>query len=115
MFLDLQQTELFHVIISSARGKNKKEEKTVKSNNFFLKKKKTKLFILNTLYLGKDDEQILLFQSNPALTLSKHQNLRLDWLPQLLWPTVRVGGLTTGYLNRQRSQGPTEFRGQEGS
>lgn len=115
MFLDLQQTELFHVIISSARGKNKKEEKTVKSNNFFLKKKKTKLFLLNTLYLGKDDEQILLFQANPALTLSKHQNLRLDWLPQLLWPTVRVGGLTTGYLNRQRSQGPTEFRGQEGS
>lgn len=115
MFLDLQQTELFHVIISSARGKNKKEEKTVKSNNFFLKKKKNKLFLLNTLYLGKDDEQILLFQSNPALTLFKHQNLRLDWLPQLLWPTVRVGGLTTGYLNRQRSQGPTEFRGQEGS
>lgn len=115
MFLDLQQTELFHVIISSARGKNKKEEKTVKSNNFFLKKKQNKLFLLNTLYLGKDDEQILLFQSNPALTLSKHQNLRLDWLPQLLWPTVRVGGLTTGYLNRQRSQGPTEFRGQEGS
>lgn len=115
MFLDLQQTELFHVIISSARGKNKKEEKTVKSNNFFLKKKTNKLFLLNTLYLGKDDEQILLFQSNPALTLSKHQNLRLDWLPQLLWPTVRVGGLTTGYLNRQRSQGPTEFRGQEGS
>lgn len=115
MFLDLQQTELFHVIISSARGKNKKEEKTVKSNNFFLKKKKNKLFLLNTLYLGKDDEQILLFQSNPALTLSKHQNLRLDWLPQLLWPTVRVGGLTTGYLNRQRSQGPIEFRGQEGS
>lgn len=115
MFLDLQQTELFHVIISSARGKNKKEEKTVKSNNFFLKKKKNKLFLLNTLYLGKDDEQILLFQSNPALTLSKHQNLRLDWLPQLLWPTVRVGGLTTGYLNRQRSQGPTEFRGQEES
>lgn len=115
MFLDLQQTELFHVIISSARGKNKKEEKTVKSNNFFLKKKKNKLFLLNTLYLGKDDEQILLFQSNPALTLSKHQNLRLDWLPQLLWPTVRVGGLTTGYLNRQRSQGPTEFREQEGS
>lgn len=115
MFLDLQQTELFHVIISSARGKNKKEEKTMKSNNFFLKKKKNKLFLLNTLYLGKDDEQILLFQSNPALTLSKHQNLRLDWLPQLLWPTVRVGGLTTGYLNRQRSQGPTEFRGQEES
>lgn len=115
MFLDLQQTELFHVIISSARGKNKKEEKTMKSNNFFLKKKKNKLFLLNTLYLGKDDEQILLFQSNPALTLSKHQNLRLDWLPQLLWPSVRVGGLTTGYLNRQRSQGPTEFRGQEGS
>lgn len=115
MFLDLQQTELFHVIISSARGKNKKEEKTVKSNNFFLKKNKNKLFLLNTLYLGKDDEQILLFQSNPALTLSTHQNLRLDWLPQLLWPTVRVGGLTTGYLNRQRSQGPTEFRGQEGS
>lgn len=113
MFLDLQQTELFHVIISSVRGKNKKERKTAKSNNFFLKKKEVISSL--TLYLGKDDEQMLLFQSNPALTLSKHQNLRLDWLPQLLWSTVRAGGWTKGYLNRQHSQGPTEFRGQEGS